>query len=275
MDLEGDMIELVREPMVEGIFYPAETKELETRLGRLFSQAVNVPQNCELIVSPHASLEFSGPVMAAAFKSAAAAAPRRIFIVAPCCHSREPAIYLPESALFRTPGGDSRVDMATVQELLETSTLIQKNDLPHLQEHAIEVQLPFIQYLFPKAGIVPILMGNASERVVRTLISGLTICLPEIGPDNLLVVSANLTGILDQNRAMRDAQKMLDLVTRGDWAGIVESVARNEIMDENAGPLAIAAWYARERDPQVVARSNSLSVNYDTTNVVEYAALTL
>ena len=275
MHTEEEDTELVREPMVEGIFYPADSQQLTSQIGQFFSQSSAVPQISQLIVSPHGSHDFSGKIMAAAFKSAAASTPKRVVIIAPCFHSRESAVFVPESMIFRTPLGDSRVDMQMINELLETSTLIQKNDLPHLQEHTIEVQIPFIQYLFPQAAIVPILMGSSSEMVLKTLIAGLTICLPAIQPDNLIVVSANLTGILDQSRASRDAEKMIDMVTSGNWQGLLDAVDRNEIMDENAGPLALAAWFAQEYEAQVVARSNSLSVHYDTTNVVEYAALAL
>jgi AmmeMemoRadiSam system protein B len=272
MDSDSGDTGMVREPMVEGIFYPAEPAELTAAVRQLLSQANALPQHVRAILSPHASYEFAGQLMANAFKTAAGQPPERVAIIAPCFHSRENAIYLPESPVFRSPIGESRVDMEIVDSLLETSTLIQKNDLPHLQEHAIEVQLPFIHYLFPQATIVPILMGSTQESVFRALVAGLTLCLGDGGAE-LLVISANLTGVLDQSRAVREAARTIDLVTSGNYAAFFEQTGRAEPANENNGPLAVAAWLALEYDAQVIARSNSLTVHYDSTNVVEYGAL--
>lgn len=273
MDLENGETDMVREPMVEGIFYPAEPNELTAEIRQLLSQSAVLPQTVHAITSPHASLEFAGRIMADAFKTAAGRSPERIIIIAPCFHCRENAIFLPESPVFRTPIGESRVDMEMVQSLLETSTIMHQNDVPHLQEHAIEVQLPFIHYLFPKARIVPILMGSAHESVFRALVAGLTLCLDDADRPDLVVISANLTGVLDQSRAARDAERIIDLVTSGNHDGLLEQASHSEPHSENNGPLAIAAWLASEYDAQVVARTNSLTVHYDTTNVVEYGAL--
>jgi AmmeMemoRadiSam system protein B len=272
MDFESGETGMVREPMVEGIFYPAEPEELTAAVRQLLSQSQALPQKVHAIVSPHASYEFSGQLMADAFKTAAGQSPDRVVIIAPCFHCRENAIYLPESPVFRSPIGESRVDMEVIESLLETSTLIQKNDLPHLQEHAIEVQLPFIQYLFPQAAIVPVLMGSTHEAVFRALVAGLTLCFGE-GCADLVVVSANLTGVLDQSRAVREAARTIDLVTSGNYSALFEQSGFPESSNENYGPLAVAAWLALEYDAQVIARSNSLTVHYDSTNVVEYGAL--
>ncbi len=273
MDNENGEMDMVREPMVDGIFYPADRAELTGAVQHLLSQSLALPQSVTAIVSPHASFEFSGKTMAEAYKVAAGQKPDRIVIIAPCFHSRETALYLPESPVFRTPLGQSRVDSEFLGNLLETSTLIQKDDLPHLQEHTIEIQLPFIQYLFPETSIVPLLMGNAHESVFRALVAGLSICLPEASGDTLIVISANLTGVQDQSRASRDAERMIDLIINGDYQEIIDLAQRNEILDENVGPLAFAAWFSTEHEATVIARTSSLSVNCDTTNVVEYGAL--
>ena len=165
MEIDDVPGKMVREAMVEGIFYPADRPELIATIQALLANSRILPGKSRLIVSPHGSFEFSGAIMADAYKAVSACQPQRILVIGPCFHKKTSSIYLPESGLFRTPLDESPVDQQFIDALLDTSTVIVQNDLPHLEEHSIEVQLPFIQYLFPQVPIVPILLGGSSDRI--------------------------------------------------------------------------------------------------------------
>lgn len=275
MAFEDPETPMIRDAMVDGIFYPADRPELSATIQALLSHSGALPGLARLIVSPHGSFEFSGGVMADAFKTAAAGHPARIVVVGSCFHQDQALAYLPESSLFRTPLGDSRVDGEAVSALLETSTNIIRNDLPHLQEHTIEVQLPFIQYLFPEAPIVPVLIGSPAPSVFSALTNALAMVLPRLAGSSLVVVSSNLSAVLDRKLAHREADLALNMVLTGQSDAMLDLAQRHELSAENAAALAVAAFFAQDNDTQIIARSSSLPIHYDPTNVVEYAALAM
>jgi len=275
MDNDSTPEVMVREAMVEGIFYPADRPELISTIQGLLSNSRILPGKARMIVSPHGSFEFSGAIMADAYKTVSASHPQRILVIGPCFHKNSPSIYLPESGLFRTPLDESPVDLAFVNAMLDTSTVIVQNDLPHLQEHSIEVQLPFIQYLFPRVPIVPILLSGSSEIVFRSIISALSIVLRDQIDLTMIVISSNLSTVMDRGQARRESEIILDLVTGGKSAELIAAANRNEISGENVAALAVMAYFARDGEISIVAQGSSLSVHYDPTNVVEYAALAL
>ena len=198
---------MVREPIVEGIFYPADADGLKAKIQALLAHSTTLPGHAKLIVSPHGSFEFSGAIMAEAYRATAAANPKRIIVIGSCFHTKQSAIFLPESTLFRTPLGDSPVDTKFIDELMDVSTIMVRNDLPHLEEHSIEVQLPFIQYLFPGIPIIPILLGNSSNAVFKSLIAGFSLTMADVSQRCLLVISSNMSAALDRTQAHREAEQ--------------------------------------------------------------------
>lgn len=261
--------------MVEGIFYPADRPELISTIQGLLTNSRMLPGKSRLIVSPHGSFEFSGAIMADAYKSVSASNPQRVIIIGPCFHKNSLSIYLPESKVFRTPLDESAVDMDFVSAMMDTSTVISQNDLPHLQEHSIEVQLPFIQYLFPHVPVVPILLGSSSDIVFRSIIAALSLALGDQANHSLIVISSNLSSVLDRQQAHRESEIFLDMITSGKSSELIAAANRNEISKEIASVLAVVAHYAHDAEISIVAQDSSLSVHYDPTNVVEYAALVL
>ncbi|WP_455382306.1 AmmeMemoRadiSam system protein B, partial [Salinispira pacifica] len=203
----------VREPIVEGIFYPDEEQELHTRVRDLLRRSEVPAANAGAIIVPHAGYDYCGSIVASGMKAAAARTVRRVVVIGPVHRDPEEGIYLPESGWFRTPLGLLPVDRNAVLALEAAAGPIVRNDIPHLEEHCIEVLLPFIQYLFPSAALVPILLGKPGAALTDTLAGALADSFGPFGSDGTLVVlSANLTNYLDSEDAKRESARLLDLI---------------------------------------------------------------
>ena len=268
----------VREPVVEGIFYPEKSSELENLIATLISKSPSVPADPGAIVTPHASLSYSGETMAAAFKRAAALARDLVVLVGPVHRDEEPVIILPESRTFRTPLGACRVDGRLCAQLLEENAAVVQDDIPHLEEHCIEVQLPFVQYLFPDAAILPILLGSPTPPTVAALSQALHLIAEVASGSILFVVSSNMTGYREAQQAKDEASHLIELLLGASWREVLAEYQAKTLSTHGVGCLAaflsFASEFADDRkvQPELLARQNSFAQNPDVQRVVEYAS---
>jgi len=183
----------VREPAVAGSFYPADPRELERTVRELVEQAPDIPlrRRPRAVIVPHAGYVYSGPVAAAAFR---ALAPwlhevRRVVLIGPSHHVPFPGLVLPPHAAFRTPLGLVGVDADAAEELLALPQ-VGVHARPHAPEHALEVELPFLQLLGGAFSIVPLLFGGTDDAETAAVLER---AWPAGDEATLLVVSSDLS----------------------------------------------------------------------------------
>jgi AmmeMemoRadiSam system protein B len=196
----------VRRPVVAGTFYPSEAQELESTVEAMLSQTTEAKPGrlCGMVV-PHAGYPYSGPIAGKAFSLLAHAnnAANRILLIGPPHFVTVRGIVAPSSSAFTTPLGDVAVDVGAV-EALRDAGLVSIDDTPHTPEHALEVELPFLQRVLEDFTIVPLLVDDASPEQVALVIERV------LGKRTLLVVSTDLSHYLDYATAERR-----DLATAG------------------------------------------------------------
>jgi len=271
----------VREATVAGIFYPEDSAELAMAMGRLIASAEpgsdsEAITKAKAILSPHAGRGYSGDLSALAWKSASARKIDRVVILAPLHRAEESLIYLPEADYFATPIGPVQVDRASVVELLDCGTAFSMNDIPHFEEHGIEVQLPFMRTLFPEASLVPILVGKAQPSLVKSLASALGIVFGKKAETTLFVVSSDLSAGLEAGAVSKTADRLLALVDKKDADGILALKA--EGVQIACGAVCLAAYLASppaEGTKCVILdrHDSSKSRESEQERLVEYAAL--
>jgi AmmeMemoRadiSam system protein B len=263
----------IREPVVEGIFYPENKDELTRLIASLMSHSPAVPAEPVAIVTPHASLSYSGETMSAAFKRAAGLSRDVVVLLGPVHRDEESVVILPESQQFRTPLGTCYVEEPLRSQLLESNPAVIEDDIPHLEEHCIEVQLPFVQYLFPDATILPILMGSPATPTVTVLAEALA-RIDEAAHGSLLyVVSSNMTGYREAQTAKDEATRLIHLLLEGKWKEMMKGHQERRLSTHGVGCLAAFLSFAADRfSPELLSRQNSFPQNPDVRRVVEYAS---
>ena len=264
----------VRASTVDGIFYPADREGLAQRVqGLLAGGGPAGTAGC--LISPHAAYEYSGGPAAAAFQAAAAAPVERVLLLGPVHREASDRLLLPESEAYQTPLATTAVDLETVQRLAARDPCFALDDIPHLEEHCLEVQLPFLQTLFPRALLVPLLMGRPAPRLVDVLVEALRE-EPALAPEStLIVVSANLTAYRPREQGQREAQALLAMIRAGDWRAILSETERKNLSSCGAG--CIAAILAVEQElgcrAEILKLASSLDASEDERRVVHYGAI--
>jgi len=264
----------IREPIVEGIFYPSDEKHAQKLIQKLIAEAGVKQGKAFAIITPHAGYRYAGPIAASAFLAAAGRSIKTAVILAPVHRDPQDEVYLPESESFRTPLGLLQVNHTLVDELIECSNHFFKNDIPHLEEHCIEVQLPFIQYLFPDAKIVPILLGKVNPKNVKLLSNALQVVFAEHYSDTLFVISANLTSFIRSENAKQEADVLIELIKQGDCEGILTAHAKKKISSCGAGCIAtLLSFKNLTFTADVICYGNSADTNSNYNELVHYAAI--
>lgn len=261
----------IREPIVDGIFYPAEPDELRREIQRLLTGSDTPPGSAEGIIAPHASFSYCGKTLAAAYRAVAGSNPVRVLILGPVYRDPEPALIIPESRAFATPLGSIPVVDILDQLTVGQDVPLLKRDIPHLEEHCLEIQLPFIQYLFPQASVIPVLVGDEGPicfHAIQTLVGSLR---RETPGGLLTVLSFNLTSTVDLRRAKQEAGRVVDAVLSGDPADLLAGAEDGSLSAR--GLVSVAALLASWRESHktdLVFRETSASQFDDPTSTVEY-----
>ncbi len=266
----------IRDATVAGIFYPDDPAELEARVSALLEAARPKVSEARAILSPHAGLDYSGDLSALAWKSAAARDIGTVLVLSPLHRAEKSIIYLPESDYFEMPSGRIAVDTEIVEEMRDCGTLMSVNDIPHFEEHGIELQLPFMQALFPDAGLVPILLGKPSPSAVKALASALSLVFADRMRSTLVVISSDLGSSNDEKAAKLSADRFIDSFLAEDGAAIMKDYSTEDgcACGSGCASALFSSGILKGTKPVLLSRHDS-SASRETgeERLVHYAAI--
>ncbi|MBN1411186.1 MAG: AmmeMemoRadiSam system protein B [Spirochaetales bacterium] len=266
----------IREYIFNGIFYPDDENELTSVIQTLIKSSKAPKGESLAIISPHAGYTIAGNLIASAFKSAMKRNIKTVVIIAPIHNDPPNEVVLPESKYFLTPLGSIKVNHDYIDELSSCSNAIICNDIPHLEEHCIEIQLPFIKYLFPKADIVPILLGNPTMKNIKLLSNALQLTFKALYPTTLFVISANMTSFLNSEEAKKEFDVLLNLITEKNWQGIPEAYSRKKISSCGSGCIAtVLSFNNIDFDIKILENGSSDQFDKDIDKIVMYSAISM
>lgn len=194
----------IRRPSVAGLFYPADPQSLHRNIEHYLHDVDRLPaRRPKAIVSPHAGYIYSGPVAAFGYAAVRPYAKeiRRVVLLAPAHRLPFRGLAVPSSEVFRTPLGDIVIDEKGV-ETARQQTGVQLLDRAFDDEHAIEVQLPFLQQVLEEFSLVPIVVGMAEDEEVAGVLGALW-----GGDETLIVISSDLSHYLDYDTARHHDQQ--------------------------------------------------------------------
>ena len=279
----ASVVPAARQPAVAGQFYPANPDELQRLVDSYLARATRVGGRPIALIAPHAGYVYSGQVAAQAFKQLEGQR-YDVVVLLGANHTstfRDISVYAEGS--FATPLGDVPVDAALAQRLLTAHQRIVFNPEPHLREHSIEVELPFLQRTLGDFKIVPIIIGAPTMENCRILADALGQALA--GRNALVVASSDMSHYptyQDANRIdgrMLAAIESLDVerVQREDRACLSEKVNNLACTLCGLGPVMTAMMYARNvgaNQATTLAYLNSGDVDASTrSRVVGYGAV--
>src|SRR5215471_16054225 len=255
----------LRKPAVAGSFYPAQPDRLRRQIAELLAEAEPAPKiTPKALIAPHAGYIYSGPPAATAFATLRDSAQTfaRIVLIGPAHYVSVRGVALPTADAFETPLGCVRVDHDGLNEITDLP-FVSRNDAAHAPEHALEVELPFLQIVLPSFSLLPLVVGDATAHEVAQVLARLW-----SGPETLLVISSDLSHYHSYETARRLDATTAAAIENGDWASLGPGQA--------CGYLPIAGLLIEANRRNLKARRLSLCNSGDTPGprdqVVGYGA---
>lgn len=278
----------VRRPCQAGAFYEGTPDALKRQIEECFTSKLGprrIPTVAERpiknvlgLICPHAGYMFSGMVAAHAYyKLALDGRPDLIVLLGPNHTGIGSGLAIMNEGVWRTPLGDIEVDGEAANQLTRESSLIDVDDSAHRNEHSIEVQLPFLQYLYGSSfKIVPICflmqdltsakeVGQAVAKVLQNRKAA-------------IIASSDMTHYEPQKSAEQKDRKALDAIEAMDEARFQSVIEDNNITACGYGPitsLITAAKALEAKEAKLLCYKTSGDVTGDHTSVVGYAAVCL
>ncbi len=257
----------VRPPAVAGLFYTADPRRLRAEVAGLLADApAHAGGRAKALIAPHAGYLYSGQVAATAFAALRDMAETitRVVMIGQAHYVALRGIAIPTVDAFETPLGRVPVDRDALAAIADLPCVVEA-DAPHAPEHALEVELPFLQMLLGPFVVVPLVVGNAEPNDVAAVLRRLW-----GGAETLVVISSDLSHYHDYDTARRLDAATAAAIERGDWGQLGS--------DNACGFLPIAGLLVEAARRGLKAQRLSLCNSGDTAGgrdrVVGYGAWT-
>jgi AmmeMemoRadiSam system protein B len=269
----------VRHPAVAGQFYPSNPNKLRQEI-ESFVQPGREKIRALGCVVPHAGYMYSGHVAGAVY--ARLELPRRFIILCPNHTGAGQPLAIMSRGYWLTPLGEAAIDEPLAEELKRQFSSLREDAVAHFREHALEVQLPFLQQMVREFTFVPIVVGTGRLEVLTELGSSLARVLktpaPADGPkhDVLIIASSDMNHYEGDERTRIKDRMAIDRVLALDPAGLWETVQREQISMCGYGPAVAMLTAARElgaTKAELVKYATSGDVSGDRDAVVGYAGM--
>lgn len=269
-----------RKAVWAGQFYEAEKTRLTAAIDAYLAAAKPVlPPGGRLaaLIVPHAGYVYSGATAATAYKLLQGADIDVAVILGPSHRVGFEGCSIYAEGGFETPLGVAEIDRETARALSRASGFGFMAGA-HAEEHSLEVQVPFIQRVLPKARIVPVVMGLPNEDMIRGLAGALTKVLE--GKKAVVIASTDMSHFLSKSEANALDRSTIDLVRGQKMNTLLSRVVRGENIMCGGEAVAAALLYARslgEASVEVLKYDDSSSGGGPSDRVVGYfsAAVTV
>jgi AmmeMemoRadiSam system protein B len=269
----------LRPAAVAGHFYSADAGKLSAQVETFLAEVEAEPGPTKAVIAPHAGLVYSGQCAAHVFGRVTI--PPIVVILAPNHTGRLKSAggaSLWGRGAFETPLGRVAVAEGFAAELEARCSLVEHDPLAHRDEHAVEVELPFLAILAPQSAIVPIVLAWDDWESSKQLAEALAGLVAEASQDVLLVASSDMTHFESAGSAAEKDRIALDAVVHLDGEGLISACQRERITMCGRAPAAVAVEAARRLGAErveVVDYRHSGWVTGDDSSVVAYAGVTI
>jgi len=278
----------LRRPVVAGIFYEGTAEELKAQIKSCFLHPFgpkkiptvnqNGSRNMLGMICPHAGYIYSGPVAANAFfELANDGKPDTVVLLGPNHTGIGSGLSIMNEGLWRTPLGDVKIDSAIADDIIRETGLIDIDPSAHMQEHSIEVQLPFLQYLYGNNFfIVPICFLMQDLATAKEVGNALVDVLND--RNAIVIASSDFTHYETQTNVNRKDTAAIKAIEHLDENQLYSTLEEHNISACGYAPIATLITYSKGKgatNAQLLTHKTSGDITGDTSSVVGYAALTI
>ena len=244
--------------MAAGMFYENKREKLLDQLKSLFLHKMGPGKQPSIThgysresigyTSPHAGYIYSGPIAAHTyFRLSLEKKPETIIIIGPNHTGLGPAVSMAPWKEWVTPLGKLSVDTELRDYFVKKSTLIYPEYSAHLYEHSIEVQLPFIQYIYKDEDIriLPISVLNQLPNVAEKLAKEILKAKEELNKDIIIIASTDMTHYEPHDNAVKKDLSTFESMTTLDYKQFFKHITTHKIT--MCGPLGVMVLMIMEK----------------------------
>lgn len=260
----------IRQPIVEGLFYPDDPQKLKDKIANLLFDNKCERGTGNRLILPHGGWDYIGDYLALGFNSLPEKNFDKVIIISNVHREFVNNIIIPEAEYFLIAGTKIKVDLDAMKTIKKIGKKVITSNIPHMEENGIEVMLPFINHLYPKAKIIPILLGKTVVSLVRNL-SNIIESLED--ENTLIIVSSNFSSYEKEIYAEKSGKLGIDLTCQGKMGEMVELTRTNKLNTCGAGAIASLILLGKYRDIKILKEGLTPSTPLSGGKATYYGSL--
>lgn len=267
----------IREPAVAGMFYPASADKLQNEVQQLLNDYK--PQekfkNVVGIVSPHAGYVYSGRTAAFAFNAIEQKKYKTVVIISPSHREYFEGISIYNGDAYKTPLGEVPINKEMRYGLVIDSKIIFNGINGHRTEHAVEVQIPFLQVVMNNFSIVPIVMGDQNKMNINELSQRLACVMDD---ETLIIASSDLSHFHSKEQADKRDSIVEKRIAEFDYNSLQQDLETGKCEACGGGAIVTmmkTADLLNKKKSKILSRTDSGDVTGDNSEVVGYLSAVL
>jgi AmmeMemoRadiSam system protein B len=271
----------IRQPAVAGRFYPANAQRLRAEVETFTTARATAEQPAPepLIraigcISPHAGYMYSGAIAGALYRRLDL--PLRFVILCPNHTGQGEPLAIVSQGAWKTPLGEAVIDADLAASLKDATPLLTEDAEAHRYEHALEVQLPFLQVLQSNFQFVPIAVGTSKFDWLSELGNAIATVIASRGERTMVIASSDMNHYESDNITRVKDRRAIDQVLALNPRGLYDTVRDGHISMCGYGPATIMLTAARQlgaTKAELIRYATSAEVSGDRDMVVGYAGI--
>ena len=260
-----------RDARVAGQFYPSQKSALMDFLTEHID--LKLPKKkVKAVIMPHAGYVYSGTTAALTISNVTV--PDTVLLIGPNHTGYGTEFSLMTRGTWRFPLGEVTIDEGLTDALLKTSSLLQDDEVAHMYEHSLEVEIPFLYYLNKNIKIVPLTVASTDLNDCKRVGEAIAQCIQ--GKDVLLVASTDMTHYESQSSAEKKDKEAINAILQLNEQRLADAVSRLRISMCGYIPvyiLLVAAKKCGAQSAQLIDYRTSGEAFGDYERVVGYAGI--
>lgn len=265
----------IREPFVAGQFYPGSAQELKSEINRLVDKKAKKISAIGCML-PHAGYAYSGKVAGETISRLNI--PDTLILLGPNHTGIGAPFSLMSEGIWHMPFGNVEIDSLPAKELLKNSRLLKENMQAHINEHSLEVELPFFQYFKPGIKIVPVVLSSGNIEDLKKIGDELAATIINSGVKEkfLIIASSDMTHYEPLPDAQKKDKEAIDAILELDENKLMQRVRKLDITMCGYAPTVVmlkAAKALGAKNAELVKYQTSADATGDSDSVVGYAGI--
>lgn len=265
----------VRHPAVAGQFYPRDPDKLRAEI-KSFTAKPSQPVIALGCIVPHAGYIFSGHVAGAVY--ARLQLPEKFIIMCPNHTGIGTPLSVMSDGEWETPLGNVSIDAELASNLKSRCSLLSEDSTAHRYEHAVEVQLPFLQTRREHLTFIPVAIGTSRFEALTALGQAIADAVKAAGQPVLIIASSDMNHYESDSLTRHKDSRAIERVLALDPRGLYDVVNNENISMCGYGPavaMLTAAKTLGAQSAELIKYATSGDISGDRDHVVGYAGIAI